>query len=282
MLPESARGASGLSPYIRHGLLSLPRVWRHTEAGPARDRTKFHDELLWQEYARHLYARVGREIARPLRRAPAVGEGWVGDAWRRRWPAWRNRALARRAAGQPVPEWAASQWTVRAGDAGAPVSAGDDGAAPGSNGGQQCRGLTGRPYGFSRWQVEKRAPELCPAAPGERCRATPTRPGPPRTGRRCSSSTSRCSPGSSCPASGWCSWRDLAQRRTVEVHKGDPVTVLTGRPLAVTHTPVPGFAVRAAGLEVVARHPWPWLRRPAGGSVASFTAWVRNHERKTR
>ena len=75
---------------------------------------------------------------------------------------------------------------------------------------------------------------------------------------------------------------DLAQRRPVEVHRGDPVAVLAGRPLAVTHTPVPGFAVRAARLDVVALHPWPWLRRPAGGSVASFTAWVRNHERKTR
>ncbi len=73
---------------------------------------------------------------------------------------------------------------------------------------------------------------------------------------------------------------DLARRRTVEVYRGDPVEVLTGRALAVTHTPVPGFAVRAARLDVIARHPWPWLRRPAGGSVASFTAWVRNHERR--
>jgi len=56
--PESHRGASGLSPYIRHGLLVLPRVWR-TVDGPAQDREKFRDELLWQEYARHLYARIG-------------------------------------------------------------------------------------------------------------------------------------------------------------------------------------------------------------------------------
>ena len=55
-------------PYIRHGLLTLPRVWAYVEGGPARDVGKYRDELLWQEYARHLYARVGRAIHRPLRR----------------------------------------------------------------------------------------------------------------------------------------------------------------------------------------------------------------------
>ena len=32
---------------------------------------------------------------------------------------------------------------------------------------------------------------------------------------------------------------DLARRRTVEMYRGDPVEVLTGRALAVTHTPCP-------------------------------------------
>jgi deoxyribodipyrimidine photo-lyase len=50
--------------------------------------------------------------------------------------------------------------------------------------------------------------------------------------------------------------------------------VLAGRPLAVTYAPVPGFGVRAARLEVAALHPWPWLRRPVAGSVASYTAWA--------
>ncbi len=66
---------------------------------------------------------------------------------------------------------------------------------------------------------------------------------------------------------------DLAERRPVEVVVGDPVEVLAGRPLAVTFAPVPGFGSRASALEVVARHPWPWLVRPHGGSVASFSAW---------
>jgi deoxyribodipyrimidine photo-lyase len=43
----------------------------------------------------------------------------------------------------------------------------------------------------------------------------------------------------------------------------------------VTYAPVPGFGVRAGKLDIVALHPWPWLRRPHGGSVASYTAWVR-------
>jgi deoxyribodipyrimidine photo-lyase len=53
VLPASRRGASRLSPYIRHGLLSLPEVWDHVADGPRRDVEKFRDELLWQEFARH-------------------------------------------------------------------------------------------------------------------------------------------------------------------------------------------------------------------------------------
>ena len=64
--PESARGASRLSPYIRHGLLSLPRVWADI-TGPDHDVRKFRDELLWQEYARHLYARLGATLGNSLR-----------------------------------------------------------------------------------------------------------------------------------------------------------------------------------------------------------------------
>ena len=69
MLPIERRGASGLSPWIRHGLLTLPRV-AASFTGRSEDRRKFHDELRWQEYARHLYARLGRSTGRPLRRIP--------------------------------------------------------------------------------------------------------------------------------------------------------------------------------------------------------------------
>ena len=70
---------------------------------------------------------------------------------------------------------------------------------------------------------------------------------------------------------------DLAQRRDVEIHRGTVTEVLAGRPLASTWAPVPGYRSRSARLDVVALHPWPWLRRPAGGSVRSFTAWVQHH-----
>ena len=60
-----------------------------------------------------------------------------------------------------------------------------------------------------------------------------------------------------------------------EVRLGDPVTELAGRRLAVTFAPVPGFRRRSAALDVVALHPWPWLRRPGSASLRSFSAWVR-------
>ena len=40
------RGASRLSPYIRHGLLRLDHVWAAVGEGPRRDVEKFRDELL--------------------------------------------------------------------------------------------------------------------------------------------------------------------------------------------------------------------------------------------
>lgn len=70
VFPVDKRGATRLSPYIRHGLLPLPAVWDAVAAAPPKDRQRFRDELLWQEYARHLYARVGPANAQPLRFGP--------------------------------------------------------------------------------------------------------------------------------------------------------------------------------------------------------------------
>ena len=82
--PIERRGASRLSPYIRHGLLPLPEVWRAAAGGPNRDVEKFRDELLWQEYSRHWYARLGRATADPVRNAPT--DVWPGDGWDRMLP----------------------------------------------------------------------------------------------------------------------------------------------------------------------------------------------------
>jgi len=59
--PERKRGSSYLSPYIRHGLLSLNEVWSVVEDYPYEDKVKFRDELLWQEFSRHLYAIMGKK-----------------------------------------------------------------------------------------------------------------------------------------------------------------------------------------------------------------------------
>lgn len=169
--PSSRRGATGLSPWIRHGLLTLPRVWRHA-SGPSPDVTKFHDELLWQEYARHLYARLGTAMAEPMQHRPmaaqplSVDEGWsrdsacldlvMGELESDGWIVNQTRM------------WLAAHWTIREG--------GDwrdgedhffthllDGSRAANRAGWQwTAGLaTGRPYGFSRAQVERRAPGVC-------------------------------------------------------------------------------------------------------------------------
>ncbi len=168
VLPADRRGASRLSPYIRHGLLQLRTVWDHVEGGPQRDVSKFRDELLWQEYSRHLYARLGADTKTPLRyevtpvatEAPAEGmacldlvrseledTGWLVNQTRM---------------------WMASQWTLRQGDW---WRDGEDwffrhlldgSRAANRLGWQWTAGMaTGRPYGFSRRQVERRAPGLC-------------------------------------------------------------------------------------------------------------------------
>jgi deoxyribodipyrimidine photo-lyase len=69
---------------------------------------------------------------------------------------------------------------------------------------------------------------------------------------------------------------DLADRRDVMIHRGDPIEVLAERPLATTFAPVPGWRRRAADLSLVEVHPWPWLVRPHAKSVTSFTAWRRS------
>jgi hypothetical protein len=56
--PAERRGATAVSPYVRHGLLRSRAVGRRRRRA-ARDRSRYRDELLWQEYARHLYARLG-------------------------------------------------------------------------------------------------------------------------------------------------------------------------------------------------------------------------------
>jgi deoxyribodipyrimidine photo-lyase len=172
--PLKRRGASALSPWIRHGHLTLPRVWDATK-GPSRDVEKFRDELLWQEYARHTYARLGKTMQKPMRYQPIESAGSPRAAQHDPW----DRSMACVASvldeletdGWMVNQtrmWMASQWTVRHG---ARWRDGEDrlfqhlldgSRAANRLGWQWTVGAgTGKPYGFARWQVEKRAPNLC-------------------------------------------------------------------------------------------------------------------------
>lgn len=176
--PVDRRGASALSPYIRHGLLQLPEVWSHVGSGPEYDVRKFRDELLWQEFARHWYARLGVRTATGIRRdqiepAEAAAErpaesvaGWdrsmrclddtVGELERDGWLVNQTRM------------WLSSDWAVRHGQR---WQSGEDtffrhllDGSRGANrlGWQWTTGVgSAKHYGFSRWQVEKRAKGMC-------------------------------------------------------------------------------------------------------------------------
>ena len=168
--PIGRRGASRLSPYIRHGLISLPRAWSSVAHGPARDVSKFRDELLWQEYARHMYARTGGtassiRYAVTARSAPpdpnwiedmACFDLVVGELEQDGWMVNQTRM------------WFASHWSVRHGHG---WRDGEDlffrhlldgSRAANRLGWQWTVGAgTGKAYGFARAQVERRAPGVC-------------------------------------------------------------------------------------------------------------------------
>ena len=170
--PHSRRGATVLSPYIRHNLLTLQEVWVAVQDAPYRDKEKFQDELMWQEYARHLYARVGTRLFENLRfeqHWDNTGDGWnrdmfcidqlVGELETNGWLVNQTRM------------WLASHWTVRNGKGWLYGQERmyrnllDGSRAANLLGWQWTVGSGGKAYGFARWQVEKRAPGLCNKCP---------------------------------------------------------------------------------------------------------------------
>lgn len=173
VLPYQARGASVLSPYIRHNLLPLKRVWDHVANAPFSDREKYRDELLWQEYARHLYARLGKRLFRNLR----FEQTWdkAGDGWPKGMACVDFVTTELEEDGWLVNQsrmWLASHWTVRNqygwlhGQEEMYRHLIDGSRAANLLGWQWTVGTgTGKPYGFARWQVQKRAPQLCGGCP---------------------------------------------------------------------------------------------------------------------
>ena len=343
--PMSERGATGLSPWIRHGLLTLPRVWKHLEPFRGRDADKLRDELHWQEYARHLYARMGSLTTRPLRARPRADASFAGEdrrsIWDRSMVCVEENLRELETDGWMVNQsrmWLASQWSVRGG---APWREGEDhffrhlldgSRAANRMGWQWTAGTaTGRPYGFSRTQVERQAPEWCRRCPhARRCpiehppidpdlegleasgllRRDPdlsTTAGPRRAERRSEVAPEAVwltaeSLGDEDPAlvahrelpvvfvfdeallaglrlSGKRlvflveRLAELATCREVEILRGDPVSSLRDRSVAVTFAPVPGFRERARLVRPDVVYPWPWLVAPGTGPVSSFSAW---------
>lgn len=169
VLPREARGATVLSPYIRHNILTLDRVYRAVKDAPFKDREKFRDELFWQEYARHLYARVGTALFENLRFD--VNRTEQGDGWDRHMLCIDEVVSELEDDGWLVNQtrmWLASHWTVRnekgwlIGQERMYAQLIDGSRAANLLGWQWTVGAgTGKPYGFARWQVEKRAPGLC-------------------------------------------------------------------------------------------------------------------------
>lgn len=340
VLPVTARGASGLSPWIRHGHLTLPRVWAAVD-GPPADRRKFRDELRWQEYGRHLYARLGPATGEPLRRSIGGNATPGVEPWDRSMRCVETNLDELERDGWMVNQtrmWLASQWSVRHG---ADWRDGErhffthllDGSRAANRLGWQWTIGTGtnKSYGFSQKQVLRRAPGLCATCSHEHsCPIRDWPDDPPHTAveidprlRGDLDVGQTTGPDQvevhSIPEAVWLTAEsfgdedpalaanpglpavfvfdlpllttlglsskrfvfladrlaELGAERELEVHLGDPVQVLGGRPLAATFAPVPGWRRRARSLDLAEVHPWPWLERPRSGSVASFSAWSR-------
>ncbi|MFC5061209.1 FAD-binding domain-containing protein [Actinomycetospora atypica] len=225
--PPERRGASRMSPYIRYGLLSLPALWEHVADAPTRDRTKYRDELAWQEYARHVYARIGPALGEDLRaNPPRPAETW-DDPWPRDMNCMDVNLTELHDDGWLVNQcrmWLSSQWTVRAG---ARWQDGDDAffthlldgsRAANRLGWQWTVGSgTGKAYGFSRSQVQKRAPKLC----------------------------AECVLKSDCPIADWPDEQRTTSLTPPEGLRGDPDPEATGGPAT---TPPSSSAVDAVWL----------------------------------
>ncbi|MEX1217492.1 MAG: FAD-binding domain-containing protein [Acidimicrobiales bacterium] len=173
VFPQSTRGATGLSPYIRHNLLTLPQLWKAVRSAPYEDKKKFQDELLWQEYTRHLYARMGTRLFQDLRFTH--GQESLGDGWAPGMACVDTVVEELETEGWLVNQsrmWLASHWSVRnqihwrQGQERMFKHLLDGSRAANLAGWQWTVGTaTGKPYGFARWQVESRAPGVCKSCP---------------------------------------------------------------------------------------------------------------------
>ena len=191
--PPGRRGASQLSPFIRHGLLPLRTVWDAVAGGPERDVQKFRDELQWQEFARHWYARLGHRTGQGVRRqqvlptdlpadpasnpptdpgsGPGPSHAEVPEPWPTDMACLQLCIDELHNTGWLVNQtrmWLASHWAVRQnhhwahGEDHFFAHLLDGSRAANRLGWQWTTGVgSSKPYGFSRFQVNKRAPGVC-------------------------------------------------------------------------------------------------------------------------
>lgn len=173
VLPVAKRGATVMSPYVRHNIISLETLWNQVSSAPFQDKEKYRDELLWQEYSRHLYARIGTRLFENLR----FEANWntQGDGWEQGMACIDSVVQELEDDGWLVNQtrmWLASHWSVRNqkgwlhGQERMFRELIDGSRAANLLGWQWTVGAgTGKPYGFARWQVEKRAPSICSSCP---------------------------------------------------------------------------------------------------------------------
>lgn len=171
--PQTRRNGSALSPWIRHGLLSLRQVWDHLEQFAPEAAAPYRQNLLLTERRRHEYATVAT-TAKPITNPPAprlvdrpddstdksMGcleliideleeDGWL-PAEARAWLA--DHWVARN--GKP---WEVGErWYFASLLDGARAISRHEWMAVGRRAGQENIGL-------SRWEVEEKAPGLCAA-----------------------------------------------------------------------------------------------------------------------
>ena len=95
-------------------ILQLTEVWNQADDAPSKDKKKFRDELLWQEYARHWYAALGEKTKNPLKRKRLNTQS--GNGWDRTLPC-INIAVEELETHGWLPNqsrmWLSSDWSVR-------------------------------------------------------------------------------------------------------------------------------------------------------------------------
>ena len=180
--PQPRRRVSQLSPWIRHGMLLLSTVWEAATNGTEADVAAFREQLLWQEYARHWYARLGSATASigPVPSPPSTGRRVDDGAettkakasgWDRRLGCLEITLDELEEDGwlpNPTRQWLAGHWTIREqhdwrrGEDEFFRHLLDGSRAANRLGWLLASGAGPEPAtGFSRWQVEEHAPGLC-------------------------------------------------------------------------------------------------------------------------